>query len=408
MKKAIMIAAATALIAGCGQTSESFVDGALAYCVDQVHATLEQLADESGAYDYMLTPRNIGPEDSQWNLKEVRIDEWTCGFWPGILWMDYELTGNEAVKEQAIAYTDALEFITLAPAYDHDIGFQIFLSYEKALRLTGDIKYKDALVRAADNLCSLYNPAVGTICSWPRNVEWLGGHNTIMDNMINLELLYTVNDFIPSPLADASASALSSPNEYAAIANSHADHTMQYNFRENGSSAHVAIYNPESGEFLRKITHQGYADDSMWARGQAWGIYGFTMCYRFTRDEKYLAFAEKITDHYLSRLPEDGVPYWDFDDPDIPDAFRDASAGAIVASALIELSQYSEKGAEYLAAAEKTLVELDKNYRGGPDTPAILKHSVGHKPAGSEIDYSINYADYYYMEALMRLKGKQR
>lgn len=182
---------------------------------------------------------------------------------------------------------------------------------------------------------------------------------------------------------------------------------MKYNFRPDGTSYHVAVYDPETGRHIRSCTHQGYSDSSMWARGQAWGIYGYTMCYRFTRDRKYLDFAAGITDVYLSMLPEDMIPYWDFNDPEIPNVSKDASAAAVVASALIELSGYvgGKKGEEYLDAAEKMLSSLYENYRGGDSCPAFLLHSTGHRPAGTEIDYSIIYADYYYIEALLRLKN---
>ncbi|MBQ8471325.1 MAG: glycoside hydrolase family 88 protein, partial [Alistipes sp.] len=174
----------------------------------------------------------------------------------------------------------------------------------------------------------------------------------------------------------------------------------------DGSTYHVAVYNAETGEFMRGCTHQGYADDSRGARGQAWAIYGYTMCYRFTKDERYREMACKAADIYLKQLPEDLVPYWDFNDPKIPDAPRDASAAAVVASALIELSGYvdGEQGVAYLESAEQMLQSLDASYRGGDACPAFLIHSTGHHPAGSEIDYAIVYADYYYIEALLRLK----
>ena len=341
-----------------------------------------------------MSPRNIAPGDSTWNLCPVSKELWTEGFWPGVLWYDYEHTSDPEIREAAEKYTEALEFISEIPAYDHDLGFIIFCSYGNGYRLTRNPAYKDVILATADRLASLYNPAAGTILSWPREVGTFGGHNTIMDNMINLETLFWAAENGGNP-------------EYAGIARSHADATMKYNFRPDGTSYHVAVYDQETGRHIRSCTHQGYSDDSMWARGQAWGIYGFTMCYRFTQDRKYLDFACKITDAYLSRLPDDMVPYWDFDDPDIPDVSRDASAAAVVASALIELSGYvgGDKGASYLSAAEKTLASLYENYRGGDSCPAFLLHSTGHRPAGTEIDYSIIYADYYYIEALTRLRG---
>ena len=185
------------------------------------------------------------------------------------------------------------------------------------------------------------------------------------------------------------------------------DKTMKYHFRPDYTSYHVAVYDTLTGEFIKGVTHQGYSDDSMWARGQAWAIYGYTVVYRETKDVRYLDFVQKVTDVYLKNLPEDYVPYWDFNDPSIPDAPRDASAACVVASALLELSGYlpAEKALEYKQAAVKMLASLSSDkYQCGKSKPAFLLHSTGHLPAGSEIDASIIYADYYYMEALLRLK----
>ncbi len=372
--------------------AEAFIDEALDYCAEQTGRTVSELEAEAPD-DYSLTPRNVVPGDTRWTLDKVTKEEWTAGFWPGILWYNYEYTGDREMARLADDYTRALDFITRTPAYDHDVGFLIFCSYGNGYRLTGNDDYRQAILRTADALSKLYNPKVGTILSWPREVENLGGHNTIMDNMINLETLFWA------------AANGGDPGLYD-IACSHADKTMQNNFRPDGSSYHVAVYNQETGEFIKGMTHQGYADDSMWARGQGWGIYGFTMCYRYTREQRYLDFAQKITDLYLSRLPEDMVPYWDFDDPAIPDAPKDASAAAVVASGLIELAEYVDpaKAKTYRDAAEGILRSLDANYRGGEDCPAILIHSTGHKPAGKEIDNAIIYADYYYYEALLRMR----
>lgn len=362
----------------------------LEYCARQTERTLAQILPAG----YGMSPKNIAPGDSAWNLYPVSKELWTEGFFPGILWYDYEYTSDEKIREAAEKYTEALEFISRIPAYDHDLGFIMFCSYGNGYRLTGNEKYKEIILATADRLASLYNPAVGTILSWPREVGNFGGHNTIMDNLINLEMLFWAAENGGDP-------------KYAEIARSHADTTMKYNFRPDGTSYHVAVYDPETGRHIRSCTHQGYSDNSMWARGQAWGIYGYTMCYRFTYDRKYLDFACKIADVYLSKLPEDLIPYWDFNDPAIPDAPRDASAAAVVASALIELSGYAEgeKGEGYLTTARKILASLYGNYRGGDTCPAFLLHSTGHHPAGSEIDYAIIYADYYYIEALMRLKA---
>ena len=368
----------------------SFTDSALEYCVEQTERSLEQLKP----YDFMMSPRNIAPGDSVWHQRPVCKELWTEGFWPGILWYAYEYSGDEAILEAAKGYTEVLEFLSENPAYDHDLGFIVFNSYGNGYRLTGDEHYRNVILATAERLAELYNPAVGTMLSWPREVENFGGHNTIMDNMINLETLFWAAENGGRP-------------ELRDIAIAHADTTMKYHFREDGSCYHVAVYDAVSGEFMRGCTHQGYSDDTMWARGQAWAIYGYTVCYRFTHDQRYLEHACKVTDVYLEGLPEDMVPYWDFNDPQIPNASKDASAAAVVASALIELSGYvaGEKGSKYLADAESMLKSLHENYRSGDSNPAFLLHSTGHRPAGSEVDYSIIYADYYYIEALIRLQN---
>lgn len=388
------ILAGSLLFASCVSTSaETFdVDEALDYCGHQVDRTLTQLISDST--DYSLMPRNIASTDSVWHLRKATCDEWCSGFWPGVLWYEYEATGNEKYKEIADKYTSQLEYLSKAPAFDHDLGFLMFCSYGNGYRLTGDKHYKDIILATADTLATLYNPNVGTILSWPRNVEMLGGHNTIMDNMINLEMLFWA--------------AKNGGNPYLYdIAVKHAETTMHHHFRPDYTCYHVAVYDPETGTFLKGMTHQGFADSSMWARGQAWAIYGYTMVYRETQDPKFLDFACNVTDVYLNRLPEDYVPYWDFDDPAIPDAPRDASAAGVVASALLELQGYcdGEKRQKYKEAAVKMLESLSSDkYRSGSRRLSFLDHSTGHKPAGSEIDASIIYADYYYLEALLRLK----
>ncbi|MGN1233643.1 MAG: glycoside hydrolase family 88 protein [Candidatus Cryptobacteroides sp.] len=388
MKPTLILLICTSLLLSACRQSDDFATQALDYCIAQTERSLDQLSP----CDYTLSPRNIAPGDTLWHQRPVSQELWTEGFWPGVLWYAYEYSKDERILEAAEGYTEALGFLSQIPAYDHDLGFIIFCSYGNAYRLTGNPQYKQVILDTAERLAELYNPKVGTILSWPREVPNFGGHNTIMDNMINLETLFW-------------AAENGGRKELRDIAISHADTTMRYHFREDGSCYHVAVYDAETGEFKHGCTHQGYSDDSMWARGQSWAIYGYTMCYRFTQDRKYLDFACKVTDVYLNNLPEDMIPYWDFNDPCIPDVSRDASAAAVVASALLELSQYveGEKGKDYRDKAEQMLRSLYENYRSGDVNPSFLLHSTGHRPAGSEIDYSIIYADYYFIEALMRL-----
>lgn len=373
------------------------VNKALDYCAAQAQRTLTELKTDSGI-DYTMMPRNIMADEHHWNCRKATKEEWCAGFWPGVLWYDYEYTQDKHILEEAKKFTNSLEFLSQIPAYDHDLGFLVFCSYGNGYRLTKNPAYKKVILDTADSLSALFNPVVGTMLSWPREVEprnW--PHNTIMDNMINLEMLFWA--------------AKNGGNPYLYdIAVSHADKTMKCHFRPDYNSYHVAVYDTITGNLIKGVTHQGYADSTMWARGQAWAIYGYTVVYRETKDPKYLDFAQKVTDVYLERLPEDKVPYWDFDDPSIPNAPRDASAAAVVASSLLELSTYLPNGTgkRYRDAAVEMLTSLSSdNYQSGKSNPSFLLHSVGHWPAHSEIDASIIYADYYYIEALLRLKRLQ-
>lgn len=385
------------MILSCKANSEmTFVTQSLDYCASQVNKSLEQLEADS-SFDYLMMPRNVEANQSKWNLRKALAEEWTSGFWPGVLWYDYEYTKDPEIKLAAEKYTESLKIISEQAAFDHDLGFLMFCSYGNAYRLTNNPEYKRILLRTADTLATLYNPKVGTILSWPREVEnsnW--PHNTIIDNMINLELLFwAAKNGENKALYD--------------IAVSHTDQTMLNHFKSDYSCYHVAVYDTVDGAFIKGVTHQGFADNSMWARGQAWAIYGFTLCYRETKDVKYLDFVQKLTDAYLERLPADMIPYWDFDDPEIPNSPKDASAAAVVASALIELSGYLKNGKskQYYDAAVLMLENLSsENYISADNNPSFLLHSTGHKPAGSEIDASIVYADYYYIEALLRLRSR--
>ena len=395
----IQILASTVLLfltLGCGnkkpQKTENNtfdIDTELAYCEQQAAKTLTLIPKDGKSL-----PRNIAPDSQEWRF--INYKDWTSGFWPGTLWYLYENTDDEKWKEQADTYSRYLTPLSVTPALDHDLGFQIFNSFGNGYRLTGNPEYKDIILKTADTLATLFNPNVGTILSWPRdvpNMEW-PQHNTIMDNMINLELLFW-------------ASKNGGDKSLYDIAVSHADVTMKNHFRPDYTSYHVVVYDRETGEKIKGVTHQGYADNSMWARGQGWAIYGYTMVYRETGDKKYLDQAQKTAKAYLDHLPIDLIPYWDFDAPNIPNEPRDASAAALVASALLELSTFtkdSNLSKNYVEKAESMLEELSKNYQSKDANSAFLLHSTGHKPSGSEIDYSINYADYYYLEALLRLK----
>lgn len=397
--KSFIYGTVLALVSACS-TSEFNVDDTLKYCDRQVHKTLNDLKGTEGEIDYTMMPKNVLKGESKWNLKKVVKNEWTAGFWPGVLWYDYEATKDETIRKEAEKFTESLKFLSEIPAYDHDLGFLVFCSYGNGYRLTSNEEYKKVILATADTLATLYDPIVGTIMSWPRHKREFGGHNTIMDNMINLEMLFW-------------ASKNGGGRNLYDIAVSHADKTMGNQFRDDFSSYHVVIYDTITGECIKKKTHQGYANNSMWARGQAWAIYGYSMVYRETKNPKYLDFAEKVAKVYLDRLLDDYIPFWDFDTLDIPNAPKDASAACVVASALLEMSTFysnnDKQGKLYRDMAEKMIKSLSsEKYQSRDKNPSLLLHSTGHCPKKSEVDASIIYADYYYMEALLRLKKLQK
>ena len=376
------------------------VDKQLQYCHKQVKRALAELQQKDGSFDYTMEPRNILKGDKQkgWNCRKMDRD-WCSGFWPGILWMDYQNTKDEAMKKVAEGYTESLNGIAYRPCHDHDIGFLMFCSYGKGYEVNHSPEYKKIILASADSLATLFNPVVGTILSWPRMVErehW--PHNTIIDNMMNLDLMFW-------------ASKNGGNKLLYDLAVTHAKTTMKNHFRPDGSCYHVAVYDTINGDLIKGVTHQGYADNSMWARGQAWAIYGYTMVYRYTKNKMFLDFAQKVTDIYIRRLKEtsdDMIPLWDMDDPrGVKSAPKDVSAACIVADALLELQQYvdKEKCEEYRQFALQSLAQLSTDkYQSGKKNVAFLMHSTGHHPAKSEIDASIIYADYYYMEALVKVK----
>jgi unsaturated chondroitin disaccharide hydrolase len=343
--------------------------------------------NKSAAGKDLVSPRTL----ENGNLKLVTSKDWTSGFFPGVLWFLYEYYGNTDWREQAKKYSEWIEK-EKTNAGTHDMGFKIYCSIGTGYRLTKDPHYKEVIITSAKTLSKRFNPKTGVIRSWDHNQDkWK--NPVIIDNMMNLELLFE-------------ATQLTGDSSFYKIAVSHANTTMKNHFRADYSSYHVIDYDPETGAVLKKNTHQGYSDESAWARGQAWALYGYTMCYRFTKDPAYLKQAENVTAFILNHpnMPKDLVPYWDFNAPGIPNEPRDASAAAVIASGLYELSGYSKKRKLYLSKANQMLKNLATNYSSGDgkNKGFILGHSTGSKPANSEVDVPISYADYYYLEALLR------
>ena len=334
------------------------------------------------------TPRTV---DEDGKLVTADIGWWCSGFFPGNLWLTYEYTADEKIKELAIQQTHKLDSLIVKTKTDHDIGFQLNCSFGNALRLTGDQSWRNMPMEGAKVLAARFSPITGTIRSWNHDGGGKWVFPVIIDNMMNLELLMRFGD-----------------DSLKQIALTHARTTMKNHFRPDGTSYHLVDYDPQTGEVRLKKTDQGLSDESAWARGNAWGLYGYTMMYEFSKEADMLSKAEDIARTLLPRLPEDGIPFWDFDSPDIPNDLRDASAGAIMASALIKLSTLTAdsglKG-QCLKVAEQQLRTLaSPEYLAAPGELCgfLLKHSVGHKLAGSEVDVPLTYADYYFLEALLR------
>ncbi|TZF81007.1 glucuronyl hydrolase [Pedobacter sp. BS3] len=358
----------------------------------------DDLSFAGAQYKFLMkhVPADSLPEtfrpDGTW--QSCAAKSWTSGFYPGTL---FYLCLD---KKDTMLYNEGLRRLKIMESQktinSHDIGFMMYCSFGNAMKLNADPSYKDILLTSAQSLSKRFNPKVGCTMSWGSKP---GEFRVIIDNMMNLELLMW-------------ATKATGDSSYAKIAISHANTTMKNHFRPDYSSYHLVNYNSETGQVIRKQTVQGYADDSAWGRGQGWGLYGFTMMYRETKDPKYLKQAKGIANFILSspNLPADKVPYWDFNTPGKPNAFRDASAGAIYASALIELAGYVDavNAKRYVDAAETIIKTLSSSaFRSpyGGTGGFILKHSVGHLPKGVLIDVPLTYADYYFVEAMLRYKN---
>lgn len=355
-------------------------------------------------YKYMMTQLPNGKDMPQrYNFSTNKVEAgsqgvswWCTGFYPGSLVYIFEQTQDSAIKNElkrALKYIEPNQFYT----GNHDLGFMMFNSYGNAYRIFKDPEYKTIIFNSAASLAKRYIPSVKAIQSWGNYLKSKDAP-VIIDNMLNLELLFWVTEN-------------GGDKTYREIAINHAEMTLENHFRSDFSSYHVVNYNKETGKVIAKRTHQGYSDNSAWARGQGWGLYGYTMMFRFTKDKRYLTQAQNIANFILTHknLPADKIPYWDFDAPSIPNTERDASAGALIASALLELGQYTNKKdrKRYVENAGKMLISLSSNsYRPKKGTIGgfLLLHSTGALPLKSEIDVPIIYADYYYLEALKRYK----
>ena len=356
---------------------------------------------------YSLMLQQIGREgkvripktiDKLGRMVYIPIDDWCSGFFPGSLCYLYQLTNDKSWLLQSKRFTEALDSIQYL-TWHHDVGFMIGSSYLNIYRLDPNKAYKKTIIQTAKSLCTRFRKKAGVIQSWNVDRGWQSKRGwtcpVIIDNMMNLELLFE-------------ATRLSGDSTYWKVAVSHANKTLENQFRKDGSCYHVVDYDPNNGAVLHRQTAQGYADNSAWARGQAWAVYGYTVCYRYTHDPKYLDQAVKTLNFVMQNpnLPEDLIPYWDFDAPNIPNEPRDVSSAACIASALYEMNNYLPDNG-YTSLADRIIRSLSSpEYRAplGKNGCFLLMHSVGSIPHNNEIDVPLNYADYYFLEALTRRK----
>jgi hypothetical protein len=360
----------------------------------------ENFIDASAQYKLLMKnlpadkfPKTYFPEKKEY---EFSNSSWWCsGFYPGTLFLLYKQTKDAVLYNEALRILGSLKKEQFNTG-THDLGFMMYCSFGNANLIEPKPEYKDILLNSAKSLSTRFNPTVGCIKSWNgKPDEFL----VIIDNMMNLKLLFW-------------ATAVSGDSSFYKIAVTHANTTMKNHFRADNSSYHVINYNATTGAVQQKRTAQGAADESAWARGQVWGLYGYTETYRETKDVKYLDQAIKIASFILSHpnFPADKIPYWDFNAPGIPNTLRDASAAAIMASALLELCTYVKKSdaEKYFKIAEAILMKLSSpEYKAATGTNGgfILKHSVGHFPNKTEVDVPLTYADYYFIEAITRYKN---
>jgi unsaturated chondroitin disaccharide hydrolase len=372
-----------------GGIDQSFIDQNLNDAAKQYHVLMQKLPEG-------VMPRSFSND----TLRTCTSDNWISGFYPGTLTYLYEITKDQSLYDEAVKRVKLLEKEQYKTS-THDLGFMMYCSFGTLNRITPNEQYKQILLTSARSLAQRFNPKVGCIRSWGRLTD-SSEFRVIIDNMMNLELLLWAAKTANDPALRR-------------IAITHANTTMQNHFRRDYSSYHVVVYDPQTGAVVKKQTAQGAADESAWARGQAWGLYGFTMMYRETKDKKYLDHAQHIAQFILNHpnLPADKIPYWDFNAPGIPNTYRDASAAAVMASALLELAGYSEgdMAKNYVNTAGTILHTLSSPaYKAaiGENGGFILKHSVAHMPKNVEVDVPLPYADYYYVEAMLRYRNLLR
>ncbi len=378
------------------ESKEELIDRVFSFSEKQYDSLIHRIENNRP----LLQPRGITEEGG---LRLRPYQDWTSGFFPGSLWYIYNYNQSDKWKNYAMKFTQALDSVKYI-TNSHDVGFMLDCSYGNGYLATTDPEYKEVLIKGASSLITRYRPNIGVLQSWDTTPDmgWISerGWDTpvIVDNMMNLGLLYKAFGFTKD-------------STFYNIATTHAITTLKNHFRDDYSSFHVVDYDSRTAEVRSRQTAQGYADTSSWARGQAWGLYGFTQTYENTKNPMFLDQAKEIANYIMEnkKIPEDLIPYWDYDAPKIPNEPRDASAAAITASALLSLQKYvPEKSGAMIAYAQNILRRLSsEDYLAsyGENQGFLLKHSVGNIHTGEENDKPLNYADYYFLEALTKWKG---
>ena len=370
-----------------GSHLDSLVNNAIIISLNHLKESIREVGSDT------LYP-TYGTKDLKWQLKGS--DDWTSGFYPGCLWYAYELSKDPSFNKSAKEWTAPIEH----EKYNHDthdLGFRFMCSFGNGLRFGKGINshnYKNIILTAAKTLAMRYNSKVGCISSNWDKLKIKNSYPVVIDIMMNLELLFW-------------ASENGGPQYLAEYAINHATRTAHDFIREDGGTYHIVRYNKNTGKIINKGTLQGAGDETTWSRGQAWAIYGFVVCYRFTKDIKFLKVAEKLADYFIKHLPKNHIAPWDFQS-DID--YRDVSATSITTSALFEMIKYIKDDSlknYYESQAEAMLTSLcnPPYFTEGKNTSCLLDHSVQYLPINSNVDVPAIFADYYFLEAIVRYKN---
>jgi len=351
-------------------------ENAIQHAAYKMEATLDEID-----YNPALHPSYTDPNTGKWVIEFMGREEWTSGFFAGSLWQMYRLTGEDKWREYAAEWTEDLMPMSLG-ASDHDTGFRIFSSFGTGHALTQNLFYSRILQQGAETLATRFDPEIGAIKSW----DWIGNFPVIIDNLMNLEILFW-------------AAEETRISELYNIAFTHAETSLEHHMRDDGSTYHIVDFD-DAGNVNWKDTRQGYGPESVWARGQSWAIYGFSMIYRYTGEQKFLEAAEKASTWFIDNLPDDFVPIYDFLEPVTSVQTKDASAAAIAASGFLELFRITGQRS-YVETAEQILRSLsgDEYSTRTDNQNSVLKRSTLHRGKGR---LGTSYADYYYLEAIIR------